>query len=461
MARECKDPHGNGTCGCPDEIERAKISSLGASAGPVGSIGFAGVHEAAVQTRLGRKTGPVGQQKSAREEKHIRNSWEGRPTVFLSATMTAALSPSLNLTAKLRRTGLFALILFLAGYLLWTAPLPIRGSRLSRPIPANTAHAPSDRTPSLGVAQSVYMLSLPSRSDRRVHMESLRKALDSHWTYVDALQSTNELTQRIWEWVMRVREGKPTIFDSNDLSRDSLSPGQVQFSWPDHIDRLALSPVPIDFWADTVWSAPIMVRNPTPYRPTTCAMDDYRIPDFNFDLPEHLILTRARIACWYSHISVLHNIANNKNTNLDSTYIILEDDIDMERDVSHRIDMLWKSLPSDWDMVFLGTFITQDSHDVSLYCQTNNVICAHNQVTVGLMRKHIHHCRICTQKLLVMRTTRPLQQVPGEFTAFILLSSRNVPMHMLFPKEARDGFFYTFGIRLLPIPVPLIKLFLG
>lgn len=35
--------------------------------------------------------------------------------------------------------------------------------------------------------------------------------------------------------------------------------------------------------------------------------------------------------------------------------IILEDDIDMEKDIKPRLAELWEGLPTDWDIVFLGT----------------------------------------------------------------------------------------------------------
>lgn len=286
--------------------------------------------------------------------------------------MVLTLFPRLKLTGRARRISLPTVVLFLLGFLLWMANFPNLDAHFPRPFfnateagISSTVVSDSDAT-ALEVAQNIYMLSLPARIDRRARMEILRKALGLQWTYVDALPGTNELTQRIWEWIMRVRDGKPIILNPNDNSHDRPSLGQVRFSWPDHIDQLAVSLSPIDFWAHTVWSTPILVHNPAPYRPTGCAMDDYRILNFSVELPEHLILTRARIACWYSHVSVLHKIANNKHQDLDSTYIILEDDIDMEKDISQRLASLWKSLPSDWDMVFLGTSMTGSSHYIIL-----------------------------------------------------------------------------------------------
>ncbi|KXN83351.1 hypothetical protein AN958_01546 [Leucoagaricus sp. SymC.cos] len=273
-------------------------------------------------------------------------------------TFFTATHAYLRLIATPRRALLIAIVLLCTGILFWLASLPDHHSKLSRPFDDSQVRLPPSEphstTATLGVAKKMYMLTLPARKDRRLRMETLRKALGLQWTYVDGLQSTNELTQKIWEWVLRVREGEPTIISEDHPSYSHPLPGSIGFSWPDHIDHLVLSSTPIDFWSDTVWATPATVFNPTPYHPTRCAMHDYHILDIDAELPEHLILTRARIACWYSHISVIHNIANNKEPDLDSAYIILEDDIDMEKDIAQQLKVLWVSLPRDWDMVFLG-----------------------------------------------------------------------------------------------------------
>jgi len=265
------------------------------------------------------------------------------------------------LNATSRRTFFFTIAFMTTGLLFWLAGLPNDRPLISQ-TQSTTETFPTSAT--LGVARRLYVLTLPARKDRRIRMEALRKALGLRWTYVDGLQSTNELTQRIWEWVLRVRYGQPNILSDHDPSSGHPPPGTVKFSWPDDVDQLALSSEPIDFWSNTVWSAPADVLNFMPYRPTGCAVQNYRILNFNSSLPEHLVLSRARIACWYSHISVIHSIANNKDQDLDSAYVILEDDIDMEKDAVQRLRILWNSLPKDWDMVFLGMSIPMYSYPI-------------------------------------------------------------------------------------------------
>ena len=269
--------------------------------------------------------------------------------ISIEAMRCNSISTYLNATS--RRTFFFTIAFMTTGLLFWLAGLPDDRPLISQ-ARSTTEIFPTSAT--LGVARRLYVLTLPARKDRRIRMEALRKALGLRWTYVDGLQSTNELTQRIWEWVLRVRHGQPNILSDYDPSSGHPPPGTVKFSWPGDIDQLALSSAPIDFWSNTVWSTPADVLNFMPYRPTGCAVQNYRILNFNSSLPEHLVLSRARIACWYSHISVIHSIANNKDQDLDSAYVILEDDIDMEKDTVQRLGILWNSLPKDWDMVFLG-----------------------------------------------------------------------------------------------------------
>lgn len=101
-----------------------------------------------------------------------------------------------------------------------------------------------------------------------------------------------------------------------------------------------------------VWELP---TSPPPYQPLTCNKRNYDMPDFSpGSIPEHMRLTPARVACWHSHLSVIHQHANAALSGADSVALILEDDIDMEKDIVDQMKSLWSDLPDDWDMVFLG-----------------------------------------------------------------------------------------------------------
>ncbi|PFH45031.1 hypothetical protein AMATHDRAFT_125371, partial [Amanita thiersii Skay4041] len=66
-------------------------------------------------------------------------------------------------------------------------------------------------------------------------------------------------------------------------------------------------------------------------------------------------LTPARVACWHSHLPLIHRIANKENLEMRDSVLILEDDIDMERDIRGQLAGMWPLLPDDWDIVYLGT----------------------------------------------------------------------------------------------------------
>lgn len=146
------------------------------------------------------------------------------------------------------------------------------------------------------------------------------------------------------------------------------------FYWPDDIDRLvhsqeAMLPLGADVWplpytraesddsvsaetADPFWFAPLRAKAsfPHPLPPLACASGDQLLAPFSQDLPPYKRLTPAKVACWHSHLQAIRQIANGG----DSAALVLEDDVDMERDISARLRALWDALPDSWDIVYLG-----------------------------------------------------------------------------------------------------------
>lgn len=198
-----------------------------------------------------------------------------------------------------------------------------------------------DQNGMLGVAARLYVLSLPSRSDRREDMEELRQILGLRWTYMDAMDTKNVMIQKIMDAVQSLRE---------------TNSGQSPFTWPDDIDLFPASQH-IGPWSPGFFSAP--TSSPSGRlisQPMLCATKNNSIKPYEPDIPEYLILTPARIACWYSHLSLIEMVANDNTLKEDNTVIILEDDIDMERDIGQRLKHVWTFLPHDWDIVFLGAY---------------------------------------------------------------------------------------------------------
>lgn len=223
----------------------------------------------------------------------------------------------------------------------------------------------------LGIASFITIISLPSRTDRRRDMETLLKLLsvpDSGWRYFDAVKSTDERVQAVMDWVRLVR------------TTNVKSPGNPgeNFFWPDRVemDKLVESDVFLDIWHTDPWPSPfgsgsvsesesgsgISAFSPPPHKSDLPLMLS-ATQDFNFlahssqqAIPNHRLLTHARLACWFSHLEVIHQIANGPIRH-GETAIVLEDDVDMEFDIKEQLRLVWSSLPKEWDVVFLGSYI--------------------------------------------------------------------------------------------------------
>ncbi len=232
----------------------------------------------------------------------------------------------------------------------------------------------------LGIASSITIISLPSRTDRRKDMETLLKLLsvpDSGWRYFDAVKSTDERVQAVMDWVRLVRSTTANVKSPGNNPRKNIF-------WPDKVemDKIVESEVFLDIWHTDPWPSPfgsgsssgsdsesesesesgISAFSPPPHK--------YDLPlmlsatkDFNFlahssqqATPNHKLLTHARLACWFSHLEVIHRIANGPIRH-GETAIVLEDDVDMESDIEEQLRLIWSSLPKEWDVVFLGSYI--------------------------------------------------------------------------------------------------------
>lgn len=158
-----------------------------------------------------------------------------------------------------------------------------------------------------------YILSLPQRSDRRKDMEHLRVTLGMQWKYRPATDSHAPFISKMERRVRYSRSQNAT------------------FAWPS--TKHDYPPLGELEGTDVL----------------TCALEDAKIPEFSPSLPNHLLLTRSRIACWHSHASLVSHLAQQGTGG-----IILEDDVDMERDIRERAGLLWSTLPENWDVVFFG-----------------------------------------------------------------------------------------------------------
>lgn len=222
--------------------------------------------------------------------------------------------------------------------------------------PSNTsAHT------TLGIASQVFVLSLPRRVDRRIIMDAISHALGFDFIYVDGVEAADA---RIDETVRGLRVDRHVARGSSleKLFTEILSVlGDDQTDEAEYLDPMGSFPRPLSSSFTSLGTAGAPISEVFKYGEPldlACATpeDPFPIP-LNASqlalLPPWRILSRGMIACWIGHLYIIRQILRQKL----EIAIVLEDDVDLEYDISERLMNMWPALPRDgWDLVMLGTF---------------------------------------------------------------------------------------------------------
>ncbi|KAF9786127.1 hypothetical protein BJ322DRAFT_1004479 [Thelephora terrestris] len=188
----------------------------------------------------------------------------------------------------------------------------------------------------LNVASRIYVISLPRSFNRRLDMEQIRYTLGLDFTYVTGTEANEDAVHRITKHVAALR------------ANHSLLP---PFEWPQDVDELVESESALGLEGSDLWlSDDIDFPDPPSHEPLTCARGNFNLDPYSPEMPPFRVLTKERLACWHSHWRAARLIADGQ----DDVALILEDDVDMELDIRQRLLGVWDSLPSTWDVVFLG-----------------------------------------------------------------------------------------------------------
>jgi hypothetical protein len=177
-------------------------------------------------------------------------------------------------------------------------------------------------------------------------MEQLRYTLGLDFTYVNGTEGDGDTVQRIMRHVAAFRARKG--------SRETGLSLPVPFKWPQDVDALVETGSPLDRKGSDLWlSDGVDLPDPSSDEPLTCAYGDSTLEPYSPQTPPYQLLTKERFACWHSHWGVIRLIADGQ----DDVALVLEDDVDMELDIRQRLLGVWDSLPSAWDIVFLGNVV--------------------------------------------------------------------------------------------------------
>lgn len=213
-------------------------------------------------------------------------------------------------------------------------------------------------TQSLGIAlepshtgltfvSQILVISLPRRIERRRKMEQLRSRMQLKWSFIDAKESYHPSVMSIFAQVKATRTRR---------LRSNSTHSSTNGLWPRYIDAITVSDEPLDLSGSDLWGSSTGANTsesirPRPTEDLTCAVENETILPIISSLPDHKNLTLSKMACWMSHVEAIRHIANGVG---DAITLILEDDVDMEKDINTRLGGVWSSLPDGWDIVFLG-----------------------------------------------------------------------------------------------------------
>jgi Glycosyltransferase family 25 (LPS biosynthesis protein) len=220
---------------------------------------------------------------------------------------------------------------------------------------------PSSKTfvHTLGVASQVFVLSLPRRLDRRMIMDALSHALDFAFVYMDGVEAADASIDQI----VRVLRLERHAFRQNFLGRTTTGGALnvTEEERPDVDDLVGAESVfnllmSLDVVAalsdgEFKFDGPLDLLCATPEDPFPASLNTTELGLF----PPWRILSRGMIACWIGHLNIMRQILKLQL----EVAIVLEDDVDLEYDISQRLMDMWPALPRDgWDIVMLGTFLS-------------------------------------------------------------------------------------------------------
>jgi hypothetical protein len=236
----------------------------------------------------------------------------------------------------------------------------------------NDVHPPTVNSQLVwGVAEQIFVISLPNRADRRAVLSPLWKAHQlERIQYVNATSVGEPEIDRILAHVRKERRRRYAYKDaqsSRPSFKDGLGkhPGEL---WGSDLWTLeSLSPDKDFLDPDAAYPIPCERGNPfNPHRAVSGSHYAAAAPT-EMVLRKIPLLSRPMIACWHSHLQVIRQISILGTTAEQSgvkysnhlngrTYIVLEDDVDFEWNIKNFLSPIWDALPSDWEVVMLGQF---------------------------------------------------------------------------------------------------------
>ncbi|KAH8809556.1 hypothetical protein DL96DRAFT_569332 [Flagelloscypha sp. PMI_526] len=237
----------------------------------------------------------------------------------------------------------------------------------------------------LSVFQRIWVLTLEGKKDREQHMSTLASALNLNFTYHfgrnpferDEDRKALEDIGTYTHWFREQAAYKDGEQELNGLGRKKM----FKFEWSE--DAAPGSAIRIqhdDLQGADLWVLP----DGDPRKPQLPPdYPRYRLesngkgglksigrpaPEGVYDDSEMWPkqdwnpMDPGKVACFLSHYELIRKIAESEE---EGPQLILEDDVDMEWDIDHRLRQMWQHLPP-WDFVYLGHCFAEHGNKPSI-----------------------------------------------------------------------------------------------
>ncbi|GAA5869495.1 hypothetical protein JCM16303_000490 [Sporobolomyces ruberrimus] len=206
---------------------------------------------------------------------------------------------------------------------------------------------------------NIYVLSLPTRHDRREQMQQLARAHGLRITFVDAVNKDEPFIRWIAERAVEVRKERLRIMAQvRGVSESSLGGLHVGNDWlvqtPSPNSSVPFPPLldprfPSGDWIDHLEAHDeantlhlLKPRNPNLNVTEALYDPNERIPGRQ--------VNEGVISTFWGHSRAMKMILKNQ----DKSALILEDDVDVEWDLERLWSRIERRLPKDWDATLLG-----------------------------------------------------------------------------------------------------------
>ncbi|GAA5823508.1 hypothetical protein JCM5353_006286 [Sporobolomyces roseus] len=205
----------------------------------------------------------------------------------------------------------------------------------------------------------IYVLSLPTRNDRREQMEQLARAHGLKITFVDAVNKDEPFIRWIAERAVEVRKERLRIMaEVRGVSESSLGGLHVGNDWlvqtpsPD-------SPTPFPPLIDPRFPSGDWISHLEAHAESNTlhllkpSNPNINITEALYDQNERIPgrqVNEGVISTFWGHTRAMKMISKNR----DKSALILEDDVDVEWDLQRLWSRIERRLPKDWDATLLG-----------------------------------------------------------------------------------------------------------